>query len=90
MIKTFSFAFLLAFTCNIGLAQTREPKFNLISGADGVSPGRINGITRDLRVSCGFTDQTSRCIIRYDGTHMKKYLNDPKDPNSLGATVTSV
>ena len=85
MIKTFLFALLIAFTCNLGLGQTREPKFNLISGADGITIGRINCITRDREGVMWFTDQTNKCIIRYDGTHMKRYLNDPKDTNSLGA-----
>ena len=86
MIKKFLFALLFAFACNNGLGQTREPKFNLISGADGITPGRINCITRDREGVMWFTDQTSKCIIRYDGTHMKRYLNDPKDTNSLGGT----
>jgi len=85
MIKTFSFTLLIAFTCNIDLGQTREPKFNLIPGADGITPGRINSIIRDREGVMWFTDQTNKCIIRYDGTHMKRYLNDPKDTNSLGA-----
>ena len=85
MIKTFLFALLIAFTCNLGLGQTREPKFNLISGADGITIGRINCITHDREGVMWFTDQTNKCIIRYDGTHMKRYLNEPKDTISLGA-----
>src|SRR5665213_1118622 len=84
MIRIFLFSLLLAFTSKAGLGQTREPKFNLISGADGITIGRINSITRDREGVMWFADQTSKCIIRYDGTHMKKYLNDSKDSNSLG------
>ena len=85
MLKTILFALVLTFICNAGLGQSREPRFSLISGADGITPGKINCITRDREGVLWLSDQTNKCIIRYDGTHMRRYLNDPKDTNSLGA-----
>jgi len=84
MLKTFLFVSILAFTCSVGFGQTREPKFSLIPRADGIPPGRINCIARDREGVTWLSDQSNKCIIRYDGTHMKRYLNDPKDSNSLG------
>src|SRR5271169_704449 len=67
-------------------AQTHDPKFNLVTGADGLTFGKINSITRDRQGVMWFTDQTNQCLVRYDGTHMTRYQNDPKNPNSLGGT----
>ncbi|HET7001504.1 MAG TPA: two-component regulator propeller domain-containing protein [Puia sp.] len=86
MFKTFVFASVLTITCCIGLGQTREPRFNLISSVEGITPGKINCITRDREGVMWFTEQSNKCILRYDGTHMRRYLNNPKDTNSLGAT----
>jgi len=65
-------------------AQTREVKFIPVSGTNGVSLGKINAITQDKYGFVWFSDQSNRCIIRYDGSHMTRYQNDPKNPNSLG------
>ena len=67
-------------------AQTHEPQFKLISGADGINLGKINGITRDIHGAIWLTDQTNRSLTRYDGTHMIRYSNELKNPNSLGGT----
>jgi signal transduction histidine kinase/ligand-binding sensor domain-containing protein len=67
-------------------AQTDEPQFRLITGADGITLGKINGMTRDIHGTMWFTDQTNRGVTRYDGTHMIRYSNDLKNPNSLGGT----
>ncbi len=85
MIKKFFLALLFAFVCSAGLGQTSEPRFNSVSTANGITPGRINCITRDREGFMWFTDQTNRAVIRYDGTHMDRYMNDPKDSNSLGS-----
>ena len=79
----FIFPLLLAKDCT---AQTHEPKFNLVAGTNGISLGKINGITRDLHSIIWFTDQTNKCITRYDGNHLTRYQNDPKNTNSLGGT----
>ena len=65
-------------------AQTEQIKFTPVSGTNGVSLGKINAITRDRHGFIWFSDQSNRCIIRYDGSHMTRYQNDPKNTNSLG------
>src|SRR5258706_14318460 len=67
-------------------AQTQPVKFNLVAGTNGISLGKINGITRDMNGIMWFSDQTNRCITRYDGNHFTRYQNDPKNTNSLGGT----
>jgi len=66
--------------------QTQPVKFNLVAGTNGISLGKINGITRDMNGVMWFSDQTNRCITRYDGNHITRYQNDPKNINSLGGT----
>ena len=65
-------------------SQTPDIKFNLIAGSNGVSLGKINGMTRDIHGVMWFSDQTNRCIVSYDGNRMTRYQNDPKKSNSLG------
>lgn len=65
-------------------AQTQEVKFNLVTGTNGISLGKINSIIRDKYGFIWFSDQSNRCIIRFDGNHMTRYQNDPRNPNSLG------
>jgi ligand-binding sensor domain-containing protein len=69
------------------IAQTQPVKFNLVKGSNGIAPGRINGITRDLQGVMWFSDQDHQCIIRYNGTMMTRYgynSKNPNSPNSLG------
>ena len=75
---------LLCFFPEESTAQTQELKFNLISGVNGISLGKINAITQDKYGFMWFSDQSNRSIIRYDGSAMTRYQNDPKNPNSLG------
>ncbi len=75
---------LLCFFPEESTAQTQELKFNLISGVNGISLGKINAITQDKYGFMWFSDQSNRSIIRYDGSAMTRYRNDPKNPNSLG------
>jgi len=72
--------FLPAFT----IAQSKEIKFNLINGMNGIFLGKINSITQDKNGAMWFSDQTNRCITQYDGSRMTRYQHDPKNPNSLG------
>ena len=65
-------------------AQSIKPRFNLITGSNGVSLGKINGITRDRHGIMWFSDQDNHCITRYDGTIMTRFAHDPKNPNTLG------
>ena len=65
-------------------AQTQDVKFTLVTGSNGVSLGKINGMTRDVHGVMWFSDQTNRCVVSYDGNRMTRYQNDPKKPNSIG------
>ena len=76
MIKKFLLSLLFAFVYSAGPGQTSEPRFNLVSTANAITPGRIGSITRDREGVMWFTDQTNKGIIRYDGTHMKRWLNE--------------
>jgi len=88
MIRTaISTCMILAFlglTPGNSFSQAPQIKFNLVSGTNGVSLGKINGITRDSKGFMWFSDQTFRCIVRYDGSHMTKFVYDPNNSNSLG------
>jgi len=59
-------------------------KFNQVSGTNGVLLGKINCMVRDSKGFMWFSDQTFRCIVRYDGSHMTKFVYDPNNSNSLG------
>ena len=77
------FAFLL-FLPSYTTAQSKEIKFNLINGMNGIFLGKINSITQDKNGAMWFSDQTNRCITQYDGSRMTRYQHDPKNPNTLG------
>ncbi len=74
----------LLFLTKENSGQTQQISFNLISGTNGVSLGKINAITEDKYGFMWFSDQTNRCVVRYDGSFMTRYQNNPDDPNSLG------
>ena len=65
-------------------AQTQNVRFDLFSGTNGITLGKINGMARDKYGFLWFSDQSNRCIIRFDGSHMVRYQNDLQNPNSLG------
>ena len=65
-------------------AQNQQLKFNDVLGTDGLTLGKINGITRDIHGVMWFSDQDYRGIVRYDGSKMTRFQNDPKNLNSLG------
>ena len=77
------FIFLLVQT-STGFAQTQPVYFNPILGNDGISLGKINSITQDPQNYIWLSDQDNGSIIRYDGSRMTSYKNDPKNQNSLG------
>src|SRR6266487_2679507 len=64
-------------------AQQQPLNFDLVTGTNGISLGKINGITQDKWGYMWFVDQTNRCLIRFDGSRMKIYRNDPLDTNSI-------
>lgn len=67
-------------------AQTHELKFKLFTGANGISVGKITGMTRDKYGAMWFTDQTYRCITKYDGNLITRYQSDPRNANSPAGT----
>src|SRR6266508_3957386 len=64
-------------------AQKAQLDFDLVAGNNGISLGKINGITQDKWGYMWFVDQTNRCLIRFDGYRMKTYRNDPLDTTSI-------
>lgn len=66
------------------LGQTQTVNIEQIQGANGVTLGKINAITQDKLGFMWFSDQVNASIVRYDGSYMKRYQHDPKNPNSLG------
>jgi hypothetical protein len=76
--------FILLFLFSIKKLYSKTPlDFNLIAGTNEVSVGKILSITQDKWGYVWFCDQSSVCLIRYDGSMMKIYRNDPKDSNSI-------
>ena len=69
-----------------GTAQSHPVKFNLFSGASGISIGKITCITRDVHGVMWFSDQSNQCLLSYDGTSMTRYKHDAKNINSMGGT----
>jgi len=86
MKNTFRHYLLLLFLFIVSetTAQTREVRFNLVSGTNGIKLGKVTGITQDKYGFMWFADQTNQAIVRFDGHHMKMYQYDSKNPNSLG------
>ena len=74
---------LMLLIAQVSASQFVQPDFNLVSGNNGISLGKINGITQDKWGYMWFVDQTNRCLIRFDGYRMKTYRNDPLDTNSI-------
>jgi len=69
--------------CNAA-AQLQDVKFNRVSGSNGVVLGKITCITSDRYGAMWFTDQTNRCVTRFDGTIMTRYQYDRKNLNTQG------
>ena len=67
-----------------GAAQTREVKFNLVTGSNGIALGKLSGITQDKYGFMWFADQANQAIVRFDGHHMKRYQYDAKNPDGPG------
>ncbi|HCW07706.1 MAG TPA: hypothetical protein DGG95_10130, partial [Cytophagales bacterium] len=75
-------AFHFSFTENVS-AQTHEPRFKLVQGADGITFGKINEMVRDSEGMMWLIDQKNG-LLRYDGTHVTVFAHDAQNPNSLG------
>ena len=83
-IHTYFCIGLLVLLVGNSFSQIRKINFNLVSGTNGVSLGKINGMTRDKYGFMWFSDQTTGSIIRYDGSHMTQFIHNPNNPNTLG------
>lgn len=74
--------------------QNTEASINIVSGTGNVSLGVVNDITQDNFGYLWFVDQTYQCIVRYDGSILKRYTHDGSNPDSPyalgGANVQSV
>ncbi|NND31337.1 MAG: hypothetical protein HKN76_02015, partial [Saprospiraceae bacterium] len=81
--STFLLSLLFFLLTSLAYTQTKSIRFSLIRGSTGISLGKINAITQDDRGFLWLSDQTNRCIIRYDGSRMKKYAYDPNAEFSL-------
>ena len=81
---------LLTFFAGLCCAQTPRVEFNLFTGIDGMTLGKVNCITQDANGYMWFSDQTRRCITRFDGYHLTSYRNEPGNPHSLGGTYPEV
>jgi signal transduction histidine kinase/ligand-binding sensor domain-containing protein/AraC-like DNA-binding protein/AmiR/NasT family two-component response regulator len=57
-------------------AQTNRVTFDIIPGANGITLGKVNSVTQDKYGFMWFSDQTNQCIVRYDGSTMKRYAYD--------------
>ena len=82
-LRLYSFLVLQLFVQTI-TAQHAPLDFNLIKEVNGVTVGKITGITQDRSGYMWFADQENNCITRFDGYKMKRYKYDPLDSNSLG------
>lgn len=78
------YIFLLLFLFTIKASgQKAELDFNLEMGANGITLGKINGITQDKWGYIWFADATQRRLTRYDGYRMKTYQHNPTDSTSI-------
>ena len=68
------------------IAQTNEPRFNLVEGNRSEALGNITGITQDPYGYMWFSGQQARCLYRYDGNRMISFRHDSLNINSLGGT----
>ena len=65
-------------------AQSPGLHFEQIAKVEDISIGKINAITQDSYGFMWFSDQTNRCILRYDGSQMKRFAFNPEKENALG------
>jgi signal transduction histidine kinase/ligand-binding sensor domain-containing protein len=83
VLKQFLLIFLLTISKGIH-AQIQDVNFNLLTGTNGVTLGKINNMVRDKYGFLWFSNQSNGCIIRFDGSHMTRYQYNPQNSNSLG------
>ena len=72
-----------------GIATAQQNYFNqIVDISGGTFPGRINAIVRDPQGYMWLAIQENGGIVRYDGSRMISYRNDPKNLNSLASNLT--
>ena len=72
------------FSAISSFAQIQQVKFQELTQVNGVSLGKILAITRDKYGFMWFADQTYGSLIRFDGSNITRYRNDPANSQSLG------
>jgi ligand-binding sensor domain-containing protein len=72
------------FSAMSSFAQIQQVKFNAVTGTNGVTLGKINGIVQDKNGFMWFADQDNKSIVQFNGSQMTRYTHDPGNPNSLG------
>jgi ligand-binding sensor domain-containing protein/signal transduction histidine kinase len=83
-IQLHLFLYLLLISSQYVVAQTNALEFNHVTGSNGVTLGKINAIVQDKSGFIWLSDQTNRCLVRYDGNHMKRFTYNQSKPNTLG------
>jgi signal transduction histidine kinase/ligand-binding sensor domain-containing protein len=69
-----------------GSTQIQDVKFTAITGTNEITLGKINCVIQDKYGFMWLSDEANQCIIRFDGSSMTRFKNDPMNPNSLGGT----
>jgi ligand-binding sensor domain-containing protein/anti-sigma regulatory factor (Ser/Thr protein kinase) len=75
------FLALLAAACPI---QAQEVHFNRVTPQESTYFGMTNGVTQDSQGYMWFSAYGSG-LYRYDGYHVTRFRNDPRDPGSLAS-----
>jgi signal transduction histidine kinase/ligand-binding sensor domain-containing protein len=78
------FFFLLMATCGNLISQGKAPQFELLTAFNGISIGKINAMTQDKYGYLWLSDQSNRCLLRFDGSRLTRYFNEANNNNSLG------
>jgi len=86
--RSFLFVMLFLFS-KASLAQKPLLEFNLVTGPNGKSLGKIKNITQDPHGYIWFAGEGGKCIYRYDGNRIITYRHDDANPNSLGGTTVN-
>ncbi len=81
--KSIWFEFTVVLLCLATLnVQAQIKNMKRFDPPEGVNMGLITGIAQDAK---GYMWFAGTGLYQYDGYHLKYYLNDPENPNSLGS-----
>jgi ligand-binding sensor domain-containing protein len=78
------FLLTLVFVVETCFVQAQQVRINHIPGSNGIALGRITCFTQDRQGVIWITDQDNHCLIRYDGTQMKRYAYKDSTEGSPG------